>query len=586
MSTMELLYPTENTYRHHIDLSGLWYFAFDNPQATGWENKIPKDKTIAVPAGFNEFFLEKENYHYQGTMWYEKSVFVGKQWLGEEVYLRLDGVMHRAIVYVNGIEIDRHEGAFTPSIFEVTKYLRYGDQNTIVIKVNNELSKYSLPTGQTIKEEKGTKAVTLNGDLLPFGGLHRGVHLFTTPDIRFVDVSVETVELTKESATIHYVAQVRGNCLVTATLRDREGRVMATAVGGNASLTVENPHVWSIGDGYLYRIDFEVSRLGKQTDAYSLPIGIRTFTQKAGKFYLNGEEVYLKGASWLDEGLLLGQGSTSLGKDFSILKWMGANCVRSAGLPYSEEFLNWADREGILVIQEIPGFGLHNRDKLFGDTPFFDGADVQSRTLDHHGEALRLLMNRDKNHPSLIMWNVAEVPATTEESSKAYFERLMEQAKQIDLQHRPISYTIHEATKPQEDCCTYFCDVLFLNRNAHASSKEVEEALYQELLQWHVKYADKPIVITRYGAKDDNYHGFIPLEGSIEFQREQIEAFHKIFDLLPVVQGEFIWNFIDSKIIQGERAQGIIDGLRRPKALALQLRKRWCRGNRKADLQG
>ena len=89
--------------------------------------------------------------------------------------------------------------------------------------------------------------------------------MYTVPTTRLVDVFIQTTELTPERAVIHYVAQVQGNCLVTVTLRDRDGRVVATGVGGNAKLTVENPHVWSISSGYLYTMELERAASGHPT---------------------------------------------------------------------------------------------------------------------------------------------------------------------------------------------------------------------------------------------------------------------------------------------------------------------------------
>ncbi len=171
MADMDILYPVENAFRHHLDLSGYWYVALEKGNASGWENKIPRDFILPIPSSFNEFFFGEEG-EFCGNIWYERSIFIRKEWMGEEVYLRIDQALYRSKVYINGIEAGKQEMGYMPAVFDITRHIRYGEENTITIVVNNELSDRTLPLGTVTEDEFGKKNITSESKYIPLQWLN------------------------------------------------------------------------------------------------------------------------------------------------------------------------------------------------------------------------------------------------------------------------------------------------------------------------------------------------------------------------------------------------------------------------------
>jgi len=98
-----------------------------------------------------------------------------------------------------------------------------------------------------------------------------------------------------------------------------------------------------------------------------------------------------------------------IAKDFSLLKWLGANSFRTSHYPYADEIMDMADKEGIVVIDECPGVGI----KYF---------NLEKDNLDHHNEVMAELIRRDKNRPAVVMWSVANEPCSDKPAAVKYFE--------------------------------------------------------------------------------------------------------------------------------------------------------------------
>ncbi len=132
-----MLYPLSTLSREIINLNGIWDFNF--------ENDLTKYK-ISVPGSFNDQFSEFEKKHYVGNMVYKKNFIVSKYMLEKRIYLRFGSVSHIAKVYVNNIFVGEHKGGFTPFEFEITEFVKLGD-NILEVLVSNILDNTSLPVG-------------------------------------------------------------------------------------------------------------------------------------------------------------------------------------------------------------------------------------------------------------------------------------------------------------------------------------------------------------------------------------------------------------------------------------------------------
>lgn len=550
MEKMELLYPVDNMFRHHIPLQGNWYFALENGQVGSWENGVPRNMTMPVPANVTDVLISREDRTYCGNLWYERSVFIPKEWLGEDVFLRFDGMAQRGTVFVNGTEVGRHEGGYTPAVMDVTRHVHYGEKNTIIVRVNNELSPYTLPAGRVRTLPKGRKVNVPAFDFRMPSGLYGNVHLYAVPQTRILDVSVVTVEASPKAATIQYMAHVQGNCLVTATLRDREGRVVATGVGGNSQLQITLPNLWEIGSGYLYHIDFEVSRLGKQCDSYSLPFGIRTLEVKDGEIHLNGRPLAIKGARYGAEeqsgSIYFDQVQAK--RELLQLKWLGGNCLFSGGYTLPEEILALADAEGVLIVDELPAAGL-GRD-LTGstagkDSAYFAQPDVMSRMLDNHLNTLKELILRDKNHASVWCWNIMYEPGSVKKDDEPYYSALYEHARSFDRQNRPLAVTLDQTPSITSDVCLQQADLILISTRQEeglidgSDAEEYVDALYRQLVDWHAKYPGKVLIVMLDEIKRS---GADPLLLSLTENQAMLAGAYETLDNMPAVKGELLYN--------------------------------------------
>ena len=152
-------------------------------------------------------------------------------------------------------------------------------------------------------------------------------------------------------------------------------------------------------------------------------------------------------------------------KDIALLKWTGANSFRTSHYPYAEEMLQLCDREGILLIDEAPAVGLHtgfSATGMLGGTPKNTWETL--KTAEHHREVLKDMVERDKNHPSVIAWSVANEPASEEEGAREYFSPLVDLVKELDPQKRPVTIVTYEGSSPESCKVAELCDILVLNR--------------------------------------------------------------------------------------------------------------------------
>ena len=200
-------------------------------------------------------------------------------------------------------------------------------------------------------------------------------------------------------------------------LRDADGAQVAQATGRAGELTVEDVHRWRPGEGYLYELTVELWEGGDApVDAYPLPVGIRSVEVDGARFLINGEPFYFTGFGKHEDSAVRGKGHDDalMVHDFALMEWLGANSFRCSHYPYAEEVLDYADRRGIVVIDETPAVGINSglAGGVFGAKPFttFSEETINDATRAAHLQAIRELIARDKNHPSVVLWSIANEP--------------------------------------------------------------------------------------------------------------------------------------------------------------------------------
>ena len=592
-----LLYPLNTETRTALKLDGMWRFALDwnsEGDEKGWKDHIPGRDTIPVPASFQDFYTDKRIREFTGDMWYETDIVVPSFFKGSSVFLRFGAATHRAVVYINGEEVTRHEGGFLPFLADITEKARYGETNRIVVKINNELNETNIPCGLTITLSDGRKMVKPYFDFYNYSGLQRSVYLLALPHDSIEDIDL-SYSVSEEEAAITYSVRTRGSGVVALSLSEESGREVASADGNEGVIHVKNPHLWQVGDGYLYTLKAMLRSGSELLDAYELPIGIREVRIEGENILLNGSPVYLKGFGKHEDSDIVGRGFNIgvMKRDFELMKWIGANSFRTSHYPYDEEIYRMADREGVLIIDEVPAVGLFESLANYFDAGTGKGAKsffskpTIPQLLEAHMRALEEMIVRDKNHPSVIAWSLLNEPESTDSNSLPYFTALFEKAHELDKQKRPRTFAMEVNSSPTKCHCYKLCDFIALNRYYGwyiLGGNEIDEAekkFRAEMDEWKTLHLGKPFIFSEYGADTlPSEHKLPSVMWSQEYQVEMLEMLHRVFDSYDFVKGEQVWAFADFQTTEGlmrvnGNKKGIFTRQRQPKDAAFLLRKRW-----------
>ncbi|HLV10009.1 MAG TPA: beta-glucuronidase, partial [Halanaerobiales bacterium] len=542
----------------------------------------------------NDIFTDKDIREHVGDVWYETDFYVPVEWKDLNVDIRFGSATHRAVVWVNGEEIARHDGGYMPFSGRLNEVVNFGEKNKVVVVVNNELDYSTIPCGKIEEMHDGKRLQFPFFDFFNYSGLHRKVKLTAVPEEYIHDITIDT-DIDGQDGIVDYEVVTTGDHEVVIEVLDEDEKKAASAEGKKGQIKIENANLWQPGDAYLYQFLVKIKNGDELIDEYPLPIGIRTVEVKGNRFLINGEPFYFKGFGKHEDSIYHGRGYNPVVnlRDFELLDWIGANSIRTSHYPYSEEFMRMADRKGLVVIDETPAVGLFdsmNNAIAAGrgegeDTDFFDREVVQTETLENHKRAVKELIARDKNHPCVVMWCLANEPDTSQESSEPYFKEIFEYANKLDVQGRPKTFTNFMMARFGHCNVHQFADVILLNRYygwyamGGPGLKYGAGAFKKELDGW--ASTGKPIVIAEYGADTvSGVHKLPSMMWSEEYQVEYLKAQHEVFDSCDSVVGEQMWNFADFQTgeaihrVAGNK-KGAFTRDRQPKAAAHILKERW-----------
>ena len=595
-----MLKPIENQSRSRKCLNGLWDFSIDS-DATGharklWQGPLPAAREIAVPASYNDLFPDAAIRDHVGDVWYQTGVLVPKAWAGQRIVLRFDAATHRATVWLDDTEIGSHEGGYMPFEIDVTTRINPGHTHRLTVCVNNELHFHTIPPGRIVALADGRKRQQVFHDFFNYAGLHRSVWLTSTPLSHIADVTV-TTEYADGQGAIDWSVDVTGEGKLDLRLRDVNGKIVAEVQGktvagrctGRMKLAKATP--WQPGRGYLYNLEIDYGTKAGN-DRYDLAVGIRSIRIDGTRFLVNGEPFYFTGSGKHEDSAIRGKAHDDalMVHDFALMDWIGANSFRTSHYPYAEEVLDYADRHGIVVINETAAVGINFMlgARLTGSTDLpaeqFSEQGISSRTQVTHLQAVRELIACDKNHPCVIMWSIANEPDLKPKGSREYFAPILAETKRLDPS-RPVTSVNIMFNNQEEDSIADLQDVICLNRYwgwyvAGGDLTAAEQGLEADIKAWAKKY-NKPIIITEYGADTmPGLHTTTPSMWTEEYQKELLAMHGRVFDRIDAVAGEHVWNFADFATSQGVmrvggNRKGVFTRDRQPKAAAHLLRARW-----------
>lgn len=592
-----MLYPVMSETRQVIDLSGIWKFKLDMNDELNEEVALTpigfnESYQIAVPSSYNDLFEMRKIREHVGWVWYEKEIILPRKILEERLILRFASVTHKAKVFLNGKLIAQHQGGFTPFEVEINDYI---DEriNRITVAVDNKIDDSTLPVGilkNTISENGNLKKENpVNFDFFNYAGIHRPVKIYTTPRF-FIDDIVVTTKLRDLEANIEFTIKTNWDKDILIKIFDENDQLIAETTGKTGNIVIKKPRLWEPLNAYLYNMKVSLFDDRDLIDTYTEPFGIRSIKVEDGKFLINDKPFYFKGFGKHEDTNINGRGLNEAVnvKDFNLMKWIGANSFRTSHYPYSEEIMRLADREGIVVIDEVAAVGLHLN---FVATLLEDNIEKHDtwkeiRTQNAHKQAIKELIERDKNHPSVVMWSIANEPDSDALGAKEYFEPLINLTKELDPQKRPVTIVTYLKSTPNVCQVGDIVDVLCLNRyyGWYVAGGDLPRAKYlleKELTGWTKRCPKTPIMFTEYGADTvAGFHDTVPTMFTEEYQIAYYEANHEIMDKFDNFVGEQVWNFADFATSQGIlRVQGNKKGIftrdRKPKMIAHYLKKRW-----------
>ena len=363
---------------------------------------LPHDWVVDLPyapEASHSHGYKTVGYKYPETSvgWYRKAFTVPAEDYGKHIWLQFDGIFRDAQVWVNGFYLGHEPSGYATQTYDISEYLNYGGENIVCVRADATLEEGWFYEGAGIYRHVWlNKASKLN--VAPFGTFVYSE--FTVPyalrgnagpDLSLASLHIETtvqnMGVAAESYSLKHIlkdadGQVAGECTSDGSLILAKDSHKTLAV-----IPVENPHLWSCEDPYLYTLVTEVYAGDTLVDSYETVTGIRhiEFDNDRG-FLLNGEVVKLKGVNMHQDHAGVGAGIPDGLQEWRLLqlKKFGCNAYRSSHNPMTPALLDICDRLGILVIEENRLTGV-NRE---------------------HVDLLERMIRRDRNHPSVILWSV------------------------------------------------------------------------------------------------------------------------------------------------------------------------------------
>lgn len=523
--------------------------------------------------------LGKNERFYTGDAYYRKSFVPGAEWKGKRIFIRFEGVNTNTEVYLNNKPlptkegkneltydnsqrngnynfVGRHQGGYSAFVFELTNMVKFGTENELLVKVNNEASPQVIPVNHT---------------LFPmYGGIYRPVELIITDEVNIAvndfaskGIYITQKDVTKKMANIAVKIKVDNKSgrkqpiEVLTTIFEKDGSVKAKQSTAytlvpqgrqilTQQLTVKNPHLWQgLDDAYLYKVVTQLKRDGQVIDEVTAPLGIRKFELRTGEgFFLNDIKYPLYGVCRHQDRL--GKGSalnnTDHTEDLAIIKEMGATSIRLAHYQQSEYFYSKCDSMGLVIWAEIP---FVNRVTTFED----NNAQQQ----------LKELIRQNFNHPSIYIWGMHNEVYTPSAYTVELTTKLNDLAKSEDPDRYTVSVSGYNVI---DHPVNNNADVQGINHYFGWYNGELEDKSPKEddVASWasriREEFKDYRIIFSEYGAEAIPEHqaeevgnfgnqwsnpSFFPEEYATKFH----EVHWGVISKNPIFLGSYVWNTFD-----------------------------------------
>ena len=354
-------------------------------------------------------------HQWQGICYYRKQLNISRKEIDKQLWLEFEGAMHLADVWVNGQHLTQHSGGYTPFVADVTGMLHADRANEILVRLDNRNNPL-IPPGKPLE--------TL--DFCYYGGLYRDVNLIVKQPVHIThpimadevagggvfvtyprvseleaEVKVKTQVSNKTGIqkhltmrhTLYEWSKKKGGCgKKVASVESPLVLAAGTTLHHTQQFAVNNPKLWYPDSPALYVLRTEVMDGREVTDCENTRIGIRRIEMTREKgFVINGKPLILEGSNRHQEYPYVGNAISDQAqyRDMYQIRNNGFNTVRLGHYPQDPSVLEACDELGLLVIEPIPGWQFFNKAQGF---------------INHTYKDIRDLIRRDRNHPSIIMW--------------------------------------------------------------------------------------------------------------------------------------------------------------------------------------
>lgn len=590
-----LPYPSgiQTSGRATMSLNGTWAFRLGSTDET---------EQVTVPHCFNTTDSALRNF--VGVVFYERH-FTLPAWVdGALIRLGFLGCFYHTEVWLDNHHIGSHEGGYLPFYFDITQFITPGNTHHLKVRIDNRLDSTSLPPRLFSGHNLGWQ---------PYGGLHRAVLIEICPPQYCFKLKVETEgNLVHASALFHHpnLAVSRAQEQATLRLLSASGELLAEADpalrwDGSGQLgavshtfTISSPHSWEPGSPYLYRLEVLTP-----AETCATNFGFRHIQASDGKLLINGKPLILRGVCRHQEDREAGlaQNPASVQFDLKTIQSLNGNFVRLAHYPHSSETLDLCDQLGLCAWVEIPLYqaGLGIIRFLFDKTKRDTGKSLRAlpgilwatNSLENsvllskaYGELLKML-ERDINHPSVLIWGLGNECWTLHPTGARALKWLRSHAERFDTS-RLFGYSAFAlpGLSPWFERGFEATDILAINEYFGWYYGKVEQtgAFLSALARKHLQ---KPLLVTETGAdavRGQHYGQIPPSRGtSEEYQSWLLQEQFLQMRRVPTFAGLSIWvlkdflcpEYREDNPIPFYNLKGLLDRDGQPKLAYQQVQK-------------
>lgn len=550
---------TDKSTRQIQELSGPWHFLLDPEdigEREGWFDPRHDYRTwqqVKVPGAWDLY--DRALWSCESIGWYATEIPSAWAQPGQVQRLRFNRVSIHTKVWLNGEYLGEHPDGYLPFEFDVTGRLRTDAPNVLVLRVDNRYFLPRLPGGMKV-------------EWVQYGGILQPVELLTLPPVYLSELAIETCPVNAGAeviCTLEIVNQgetaFEGELAVAITPATDETKTLAmthapVACDAAARQTVrlvvrmEQAERWSPQSPTLYVAKAALQRDGHTADGISERFGVRTIEVRGRQVLLNGQPLRIQGVCRYDE--YEGYGPTVpvevLRRELRLLKQVGVNLIRMH-YPQDPALLNLADEMGIMVLGEVPlNWWVQ---EFVGGAP----SEHDAAIIDAAEQVLEGLIRRDRNHPCIVIWSMANECGTDLEVGIAAMRRLMRRARELD-RTRLVTFVAtgdlgkHRAFEE--------ADLVCVNRYPGELTREPESKAYhiadlparvREEMTRQLRYVqscfpDKPVLVTEFGSRS------IPgMRGDAPYTEDRHAAYLEaawqgILDT-PEIVGGVVWSWAD-----------------------------------------